>query len=387
MMTMDIRDTPRRINLHNIDEEPRHELEHMGDQCIIKNIIEWDGLGNSKNRTAEQAQRAVRVTSEFIQEIEDGVAIAFTDGSALGNPGPCGAGAVIYLDGIDSQPVLLRRPVSRRSTSYHGELQAIELAIDFLCNCTKRYTGLCILTDCQSALTTVTGMNQYNEHTSLVQEIARKSKILDDRGTPCAITWIAGHAGLNGNELADDCAKEAALETRDWTDVQLSAPLTFREVKQEIHSDIEARWQQQWNIESKGRSLHEIQPAVTTKNYVSTTDFPIEKTLNRLKTGHSLLRNHTWKMKIPGVDGPECRCGQNAETRSHIMLDCPLLSIQWDNLLDKIEQAFNAYGTALQDREITLITLIGRTEHLSKELGQEIQEAVQEFLLAIPSRI
>ena len=56
--------------------------------------------------------------------------MAFTDGSALGNSGPCGAGAVIYPNGLDSHPLSLHSPVSKSSTSYHGELKDILLALD-----------------------------------------------------------------------------------------------------------------------------------------------------------------------------------------------------------------------------------------------------------------
>ena len=35
--------------------------------------------------------------------------IIFTDGSAFGNPGPTGAGGVVYLDGYEAAPVLLKK--------------------------------------------------------------------------------------------------------------------------------------------------------------------------------------------------------------------------------------------------------------------------------------
>ena len=39
---------------------------------------------------------------------------------------------------------------------------------------------------------------------------------LADRGTHTSLQWVPGHAGLPGNELADEIAREAAnLEQRD----------------------------------------------------------------------------------------------------------------------------------------------------------------------------
>ena len=49
--------------------------------------------------------------------------IAFTDGSCLGNPGPCGAGAAIFLPDSNEE-VELTRPVSARGSILIAELVA-----------------------------------------------------------------------------------------------------------------------------------------------------------------------------------------------------------------------------------------------------------------------
>ena len=80
--------------------------------------------------------------------------VAFTDGSALTNPGPCGAGAAVYWNGIAGQPSLYKRPVSKQSSSYQGELQAIDLALQKVEERRPPLRGntVHIITDCQSAL-------------------------------------------------------------------------------------------------------------------------------------------------------------------------------------------------------------------------------------------
>ena len=47
--------------------------------------------------------------------------LLFTDGSALTNPGPTGAGAVIYFDGYSTTPILLQKGVSPLSNNNTGE--------------------------------------------------------------------------------------------------------------------------------------------------------------------------------------------------------------------------------------------------------------------------
>ena len=46
----------------------------------------------------------------------------FTDGSALGNPGPTGAGVVIKNNGPESAEIKIAHAVTKMDTSYQGEL-------------------------------------------------------------------------------------------------------------------------------------------------------------------------------------------------------------------------------------------------------------------------
>ena len=50
--------------------------------------------------------------------------MAFTDGLCLGNPGPCGAGACVFLP-EQTDPILLKQSVSSRGSILLGELVAI----------------------------------------------------------------------------------------------------------------------------------------------------------------------------------------------------------------------------------------------------------------------
>ena len=54
---------------------------------------------------------------------------AFTDGSCLENPGPCGAGAVIFFPD-DLRGVELTRPVAARGSILLAELIAILMVLE-----------------------------------------------------------------------------------------------------------------------------------------------------------------------------------------------------------------------------------------------------------------
>ena len=91
-------------------------------------VITNRDIGSSGNRTPEQQQTAQQVADELIINAGND-AIIFTDGSAMPNPGPCGAGICAYWAGIHGPPTETSIPVAIRSKSYHGELKAIEAAL------------------------------------------------------------------------------------------------------------------------------------------------------------------------------------------------------------------------------------------------------------------
>jgi hypothetical protein len=51
----------------------------------------------NKTRTKEQEIKGRDLILQKITETTENTAIAFTDGSCLNNPGPCGAGAIVFV--------------------------------------------------------------------------------------------------------------------------------------------------------------------------------------------------------------------------------------------------------------------------------------------------
>ena len=59
----------------------------------------------------------------MVNDVSASALVCFTDGSCLPNPGPCGAGAVIYYQ--DEQEECIKRPVTAYGSILLGELVAI----------------------------------------------------------------------------------------------------------------------------------------------------------------------------------------------------------------------------------------------------------------------
>ena len=72
----------------------------------------WSRLGSPRSLTHEQSELGKEIVMDVMMETPEHTTFAFTDGSCQPNPGPCGAGAVLYPPQRD--PVSLKKPVSKR---------------------------------------------------------------------------------------------------------------------------------------------------------------------------------------------------------------------------------------------------------------------------------
>ena len=202
---------------HNITEVESAKSERLVDlhvPSLTEVKIPLENVGSSKSRSTEQSERARNIIIQDLQADNSDIT-AFTDGSALGNPGPCGAGAAVYIGSLESNPIDLIAPVSKHSSSFSGELSAILLVLNFLVDYIQVHTfnKLRIFCDCQSVISVVTSYNFYPNHHEVIDKIRSNIEILHNHSVSTLISWIGGHIDLGPNDRADYLAKEAAKQS------------------------------------------------------------------------------------------------------------------------------------------------------------------------------
>ena len=67
-----------------------------------------------------------------IQKFPNNTIVIFTDGSCQNNPGPTGAGLLVFKDRINNPPIKFAKAVSKLSMNYHGQLEAILLSLKYI---------------------------------------------------------------------------------------------------------------------------------------------------------------------------------------------------------------------------------------------------------------
>ena len=175
------------------------------------------GFGSAGRRTKAQAAMAEAAARTLIESLRGHTVIAFTDGACKGNPGPAGAGAVVeFPDGRRAEAC----KALGVATNNVGELTAIWLALHLLEESgIPQDTPVTVLTDSQYC----NGVLVQGWKAKANREIIATVKSKMEHWSRLNIHWIAGHVGIDGNELADTLANAAVGGVSDVRWSQASA--------------------------------------------------------------------------------------------------------------------------------------------------------------------
>ena len=158
------------------------------------------GYGSAKTRTAAQGAAAAADLKSRLASLPEGTAVAYTDGGCKGNPGPSGSGVRLELPG--GRVGEMSRSLGR-GTNNIAELTAIDMALDLLDEAGWPPDGpVLVLSDSSYARGVLTQGWKAKANVELIMGLRQRLK-----ARPGArLEWVAGHAGITGNERADALA-------------------------------------------------------------------------------------------------------------------------------------------------------------------------------------
>ena len=167
----------------------------------------------------------------------------FTDGSALGNPGPTGLGVAIKKNGPESTEIKIAHAV-KMGTSYQGELEAIRIGTTYAKENNISTENLHIFVDSQAAIQAIIEQNHKNYHDITITEIRQNLINITHSIKLIKFVYRPAHKRIVENETADKLAKIAAkkVQTLDPTYIVSSS-----EIKTENKKMTLSKWQRRWN--------------------------------------------------------------------------------------------------------------------------------------------
>ena len=245
----------------------------------------------------------------------------FSDGSKQSDSW---VGAALYSLHLNIE---LQFKLSEHTSIYSAETIAIGEAIQHVLDHNIPHSLIC--SDSKSVLETATGSNTSSNISHLIFKIRNLLFLANQSNLDVSLIWIPGNVGMDGNEIVDVLAKNAA------TDGQiLDLPLT--------HTDI---WVSSYLLQcnstirecinvSETRNVGQyyfknfFDPNKVKKPWFSKTklsrDFVV--TISRLRTNHYSLAASLARKNF--IESDECPlCGFPGEDINHVLWACPKLFI------------------------------------------------------------
>jgi ribonuclease HI len=234
-----------------------------------------------------------------------------------------GAGVAIFRSGNHMKSIKYR--LNKRCTNNQAEQLAILRALEYAENIQTEHKTATIYTD--SGMT-LDSLKNSNIHTFLIEEIRRKMTEMGKMNWNIQLCWVKAHVGIQGNELADTLAKEAATD-EDIIECYRRVPKSV--VTSELGSKSVEKWQMEWDQKQREKITKEYFPVVAERLKMKLN---ITQNFTCMVTGHGNIRSYLHRFKI--IDTPICPCGTTDQTIDHLLYECELLTKERDNLISAV---------------------------------------------------
>lgn len=243
----------------------------------------------------------------------------YTDGSKY--DGKVGAAAVIYQQGSIVHKIKNR--LHEDCSNNQAEQIAILSSLQFL-NSQLLQTEdkkVAIFTDSQ---VTLARLRNISNHDNIIEQIRENIKRLNVKKWSIHFGWVKAHIGIEGNEMADSTAKEAAADE--------SLEVTYRKkpkctIVSELKEEGLIQWEADWANTTKGAVCKKFFPSVRQRMKLRITMSP---QLTAIITGHGITRSYLHRFRI--TDDPTCSCQEDSQTVDHLIYTCPKLERNRHNL-------------------------------------------------------
>jgi hypothetical protein len=174
-----------------------------------------------------------------------------------------------------------------------------------------------IITESRTSLDSIKNVKN---HSYLIEEIRERLTKLERSNWTVAFAWVKAHAGITGNEMADQLAKTAARakdKTTSYSRIHLST--LFWEIEEES----KLKWQQNREESPKAAETKQFYPSIADR---LKSKIDITSNFTAMVTGHGKTRASLHRFKL--LESETCLCNKGDQTTDHLLYHCTLLQQQ-----------------------------------------------------------
>ena len=186
----------------------------------------------------------------------------------------------------------------------------------------------------------------------IIEGIVQYLDLLRGKGVNTVLHWIPAHEGFPGNEKADLEAKKATgwcLQNGKELDTPYISHRAYHsgyqltaKVKRAIKQHFQEEWSSRWGGTERGVDLRRICPTPT-KEVLSIHQGALRwqsSIITQLRTGKIGLASFLYSRKVPGVRDGKCSlCKREDQTVGHVLLRCPAIQVQRNQMWKAIDKS------------------------------------------------
>ncbi|XP_063835567.1 uncharacterized protein LOC135084759 [Ostrinia nubilalis] len=251
----------------------------------------------------------------------------FTDGSKI--EGKVGAALSVWNN--EAETSSLKLALSAYCSVYQAELLAICKASGMILRRGEDSYG--VYSDSRAALETIANHGSLHP---LAVETRKNLRTALAQGKAVSLFWVKAHAGLPGNERADELAKEAALSLKRKPDYDKCPVSHVRKLLRDTTLD---RWNSRY-LDGDTASITKVFLPDAIQAYKFVRKIGPTGMLTQILTGHGGFSQYLNRFKCR--DNPSCACDPaREETVVHLLTECPIHNRERFDLENRLDLTVN----------------------------------------------